>query len=329
MTGILLINLGTPDTPTTGAVRKYLKEFLSDPLVIDIPAPARWLLVHGLILPFRSPKSAAAYQKIWGPEGSPLLHYTQELAEKIRAQLGPEPVVEVGMRYGQPSLASACKKLLDRGIKKMIVVPLYPQYADSSTGSSLQEVERITRSWPGAVRLVPPFYDHPGFIESWVEVGQPILDRVRPDHVLFSFHSLPERQIKNHAGCLETPDCCTRPIPEHCYRSQCFATARLTAQGLHLKESNYSISFQSRLGRTPWIKPYTDLLLAELAQQGKKKLVVFCPSFVADCLETLEEIGIRGRETFLNHGGETLELIPSLNVHPTWVKALAKIIDFC
>lgn len=331
MIGILLINLGTPDAPQTPEVRRYLRQFLMDPRVIDIHPVARWLLVQGIIAPFRAPKSAEAYQKIWGPEGSPLMVHTQQLAVGVQGQLGSEYRVEVGMRYGQPSIPSALQKLAEAGVTEIRALPLYPQYAASSTGTAEDAVLQFIRGkkdFP-ELKFLPPFFDHPGFLESSVAVAEPLLKGFRPDHYLFSFHGLPERHIlkedisKNH--CLKSPDCCERMVPANgmCYRAHCFQSAKGIAKLLGLGKGDFSIAFQSRLGRTPWIQPYTDLLLKEFPAQGIKRLAVFCPSFVADCLETLEEIGMRGKTDFEAADGEDLLLIPSLNSHPTWVKTVA------
>jgi ferrochelatase len=328
--GVLLINLGTPDAPETGAVRRYLREFLSDPRVLDISPAGRAALLYGVILPFRPKRSAEAYRKIWLPEGSPLLVHGTALRDRLQDALGPGWVVELGMRYGTPSLGSAIEKLRAYGVRELTVVPLYPQYASSSTGSSLERVYRlIGEAWNvESLRVLPPFYDRPAFLDAFADVGRPVLAEARADHVLFSFHGLPERQVKKSdptgGHCLQRPDCCDTRVPANawCYRMQCFFTARGLAQRLGLEPGRWTVTFQSRLGRTPWVKPYTDLVIPELAQRGAKKLAVFCPAFVADCLETLEEIGIRGRDQFLSCGGEALTLVPSLNGHPSWVRGL-------
>ncbi len=332
--GVLLINLGTPDAPETGAVRRYLREFLSDPRVLDITPVGRTALLYGVILPFRPQKSAEAYRKIWMPEGSPLLVYGNALRDRLQDALGPGWVVELGMRYQSPSLASAIQKLHARGVRELTVVPLYPQYASSSTGSSLEAVYRLVgAAWNvEALRVLPPFYDRQPFLDAFADVGRPVLAEARPDHVLFSFHGLPERQVKKSdptgAHCLSRADCCDVQVPANrwCYRMQCFFTARGLAQRLGLEAGKWTVTFQSRLGRTPWIKPYTDLVIPELAQKGVKRLAVFCPAFVADCLETLEEIGIRAKAQFLSVGGEALTLVPSLNAHPSWVRGLTQMV---
>jgi ferrochelatase len=333
MTGLLLCNLGTPDRPTPGAVRRYLREFLSDPRVLDINPVGRWLLLNLVILPLRPKKSAAAYQKIWTGRGSPLLAHGEDLAVAVRERLGSEWVVELGMRYGRPSIAAALEKMRQAGAGRVVVFPLYPQYAASTTGSSVEEVRRVAGSlWDTpALFFVEAFYDHPGFIDGFVAIGQPILKAEQPDHVLMSFHGLPERHLRKTDGtgrhCLVVADCCERigDANRNCYRAQCFATARALAGRLGLAEGGWSVSFQSRLGRAGWIHPYTDVAIAQLARQGKKRLVVFCPAFVADCLETLEEIGIRAKEQFLKVGGERLTLVPSLNASPGWAAAVTEL----
>jgi ferrochelatase len=334
MLGILLLNLGTPDAPTSPAVRTYLREFLSDPRVIDIHPVARKLLLELVILPTRPSKSAAAYAKVWTAEGSPLLTHSRALEAKVREALGPGHAVELGMRYGRPSIPEALGRLRAAGADRLVVAPLYPQYSSAATGSSLEAVfaELSRQHVVPPVAALPAFYDDPGFIGAFAEVGAPVLERDRPDHVLFSFHGLPERHVKasDHSGahCLRTPGCCDAigPANRDCYRAHCFATARALAAKLALPPGSWSVCFQSRLGRTPWIKPYTDLRLDELAKEGKRRLVVFCPAFVADCLETLEEIGLRAREQFLAAGGQSLSLVPSLNASDAWVAALVALL---
>lgn len=332
MKGILLINLGTPDAPTAKAVRKYLRQFLMDPQVIDINPAARFFLVNGIIAPFRSPKSAKAYEQIWTKAGSPLLVYSQQLKEKVQKHLGENYAVELGMRYGSPSIESALLSLVSQKVESITVIPLYPQYALSSTQSSLDEVERVLKQHQIKLPIdhKPAFFHHPLFIKAFEEVGAPYLLSVKPDHILFSFHGLPERHLKklephNESYCLTRDDCCDLPGPrlKTCYRAQCVATARMLALSLGLKSEQYTICFQSRLGRTPWIKPYTDHVIIDMAKKGVKKLLVFSPSFVADCLETLEEMSIRNRELFIENGGEDLVLVPSLNDHPRWVNCVA------
>ncbi len=331
MQGILLINLGTPEAPTTKAVRRYLREFLSDPYVIDIHPVARWFLVNGVIVPFRSPKSAAAYQKIWMDAGSPLLVNSQNLVLKLQRALGDQYCVILGMRYGNPSIKSAIKDLISAGVKSIKVIPLYPQYAESSTESSVALVKKIAGelSVTDKLSFVGPFYNHDGFINAFALQGTPLIESFKPDHVLFSYHGLPVRHVQkldlSKKHCQIKVDCCDviSDVNQNCYRAQCLQTTRLLGKKLSLAPEKYSTSFQSRLGRTPWIKPFTDEILISLAEVGIKKLLVFCPSFVADCLETLEEIAMRARESFKQHGGEELVLVPSLNDSVAWVQTLA------
>jgi ferrochelatase len=331
---VLLVQLGTPEAPEPRAVRRYLRQFLSDPRVLDVPAPLRWLVLNAFILPRRPRASAAAYRAIWSADGSPLAVHSRALAGALAAELGAGFVVELGMRYGEPSLEAALARLRAARAERVRVIPLYPQYAASSTGSAFARVAELAgRAWdPPALELVPAFYDDTGFLAAWTEVARAPLAGFSPDHVLFSFHGLPERQIRKSdptAGhCLSRADCCDAPGPAlaRCYRAQCAATAHALAASLGLPPTSWSLSFQSRLGRTPWIRPYTDEALPVLAARGAKRIAVLCPSFVADCLETLEEIGIRGRAQWRDAGGEELLLVPSLNAHPAWVSALAGLV---
>ena len=335
-TGLLLINLGTPDEPTTAAVRRYLREFLSDPRVIDINPVGRALLLHGVILRTRPAKSAHAYRAVWDPErGSPLLSHSKDLAAAVTAKLGERWHVELAMRYGSPSIASAMTRLRDARVDRIVVLPLYPQYAASSTATSVARVmELASTGWDTVpLDIVPAFYDDEGFLQSVTSVAEPALVAARPDHVLFSYHGLPERQIKKsdptQQHCLRDASCCDAitSANQNCYRAQCYATTRSLVARLGLKAGDYTVCFQSRLGRTPWITPHTDVLLDELAKAGKKRLAVLCPAFVADCLETLEEIGIRAREQFKASGGEELTLVPSLNATPAWVDSVCALAE--
>jgi ferrochelatase len=326
-TGILLVNLGTPDAPEPGPVRRYLRQFLSDPRVIDINPIGRAALVYLVVLPFRPARSAAAYRKIWTAEGSPLLVHGRALVERLRERI-PEHPIELGMRYGNPSLDSAVERLREQGCDRLIVLPLYPHYAASSTGSTVEELGRIVgRLWTTPfVSVIPAFYDHPGFLDAFTVIARESLAEFAADHVLFSFHGLPERQVVRCADpsvCLASASCCDTlsAANRNCYRAQCHVTARALAESLELGD-RWSISFQSRLGRTPWIKPYTDEVVPALAKRGVGKLAVMCPAFVADCLETLEEIGMRADEQFKTAGGGELKLVPSLNSHPAWVDAV-------
>jgi ferrochelatase len=329
--GLLLMNLGTPDRPTPDAVRKYLAEFLSDPRVLDIHPLARAALLHGAILRTRPAQSAAAYQRVWTERGSPLLFHGLDLTGAVAARLGKEWRVELAMRYGKPTVEGALENLRRAGADRVVVFPLFPQFASSSSGSALEAVYRAAASQWNAPRLVAvePFYDHPLFLDAFAAIGAPLLAAHKPDHVLMSFHGLPERHVRKSdesggAHCLASATCCTRIVDanRNCYRAQCTATARGLAARLSLEPDRYTVTFQSRLGRTPWIQPYTDVVIPELASRGVRKLLVFCPAFVADCLETLEEIGIRAVEQWRSVGGDELTLVPSLNATPKWVDAV-------
>lgn len=331
-TGVLLINLGTPDSPSTSDVRKYLREFLNDPRVIDISPLGRFLLVNGVIVPFRAPKSAKLYKQIWTERGSPLLFHGLDVRDKLQAHLGDDYIVAFGMRYQNPTLKSALDVLYRNNIKKLIILPLYPQYASSSTGSSMEKLFAEFGRWPTMpdIKIINSFYNHPSFIAAWKEAASSYNPKDY-DHVVFSFHGLPERQIKKcdiSGTCLLNENCCATITDKNhqCYRASCFETARLLAKALNIAGENYTVSFQSRLGRTPWIKPYSDVIIKELAGKGMKKLLVFSPAFVADCLETLYEIGTEYNELFKEHGGEKVQLVESLNSHDTWIEALKEII---
>jgi protoporphyrin/coproporphyrin ferrochelatase len=332
--GVLLINLGTPDSPGVTEVRRYLREFLSDPRVIDLHPLGRFLLLNLIILPFRPARSARAYQLIWSDKGSPLLAHGQRLAEEVRRSLGAGYVVELAMRYGAPSIAAALEKLTRQAPRKIVVLPLFPQYSSAATGSAVERVYQVLgQAWNlPPVSTVGAFYDDPGFIDAFAAVARKHLDEFRPDFVLFSYHGLPERHVRKSdpsgRHCLQDPGCCASIVPEnrYCYRAHCFATTRALVAALGLGADQHSVAFQSRLGRTPWLHPYTDLVLPELARAGKKRLAVICPAFVADCLETLEEIGIRAREQWRSLGGENLLLVPSLNAEPPWVDAVARMV---
>ncbi|MFI5314494.1 MAG: ferrochelatase [Myxococcota bacterium] len=331
-TGVLLLNLGTPRSPETADVRRYLREFLSDPRVLDVAAPARWALVNLAIAPFRAPRSAAAYRKIWTEAGSPLLANGVALRAALAAELGGECAVELGMRYGEPSIAGALERLCAQGVARIVALPLFPQYASSSLGSALARLFELAarRTNVPALEARTEFYAEAGFVAALAEIARPRLAAFRPDHVLFSYHGLPERHMRRGdptgRHCLVSDDCCDAIVPANarCYRAQCLATTRALARALGLAPGAFSFAFQSRLLRDPWIRPYTDLRLPELARAGAKRIAVLCPSFAADCLETLEEIGIRGAEQWRAAGGEALELVPCANAHPAFVRFLAE-----
>jgi ferrochelatase len=307
--GLLLVNVGSPDSPAPREVRRYLREFLSDPAVMDIAAPLRWLILHLIILPFRPARSAKAYRRIWTGEGSPLLVHGRALVRKVRRLLGDGWVVELGMRYGNPSIRSALERLSERGIERLVVLPMYPQYSAAVTGSTRRKV--LEQAGELDVRMAPSFYDHPMFIEALASLAQPRIEQTAPEKIFFSFHGLPLRQAKltDDSG-----------MP---YREQCFATARLLAERLKLADDAWTVCFQSRLGRSDWIQPYTNEVLEEEARRGIRRAVVMSPSFVADCLETLHELGIEAVEHWKRHGGEILEVIPALNDTDGWADAVA------
>jgi ferrochelatase len=332
-TGVLLANLGTPDSPSVPDVRRYLREFLSDPLVIDLPAPLRWLLLNAVILPFRPRRSAHAYASIWTPEGSPLLVHGRALAKALGARLGPDLPVALGMRYGQPSIAEAVDALRAAGAARLVAVPLFPQYAASSTGSAIARAREVVAARAPALPLAiaPPFYAAPGFIAAFAARARPALAAFRPDHVLLSYHGLPERHVRREdptgRHCLASPSCCDAIVAANanCYRAQSFATSRALAAALALPAGRWSVAFQSRLGGG-WIQPFTDRVLPELAERGVRRLAIACPSFVADCLETLEEIGLRAREQWQDLGGTDFLRVPCPNAEPEWVEALAGLV---
>ena len=330
-TGILIVNLGTPDSPSVRDVRKYLREFLSDPRVIDTGAFARWMLVNFIIAPIRSSRSAKLYKKIWTGNGSPLLYYSEKQKKLLQEKLGDGFHVELAMRYQSPSIQLALHRLSGLKLRKIIVLPLFPQYASASTGSVHEKIMSIISTWQviPEISFINSYPNDKGFINAFTEVGK----KYNPenyDHVLFSFHGLPERQIKkadknNH--CL-TGNCCEVFENKNgfCYRAQCFETARLLAKNLHIPFEKYTVCFQSRLGKTPWIKPYSDQVVEELAKKGMKKVLVFAPAFVSDCLETIYEIGVEYDELFKKNGGDKIQLVESLNDHPAWIDAMERLV---
>lgn len=331
--GFLLINLGTPDAPTVPAVRRYLREFLSDPRVLDVNPVVRTILLYGIILPLRPRKSARAYKSIWTDRGSPLLVHGQDLARKVAAALGDEWQVELAMRYQNPAIASVLKRFRQNGIDRIVVFPLFPQYSSAAWGSAVEKLfYEAGKLWNvPTVQTVPPYYDHPAFIGACAEVTQRALDGFRPDKIVLSYHGLPERQIikrdDSDVGHCLSDSCCDviEAANRNCYRAQCFATSRALAQRLGLPIEIWETTFQSRMGRIPWIRPYTDERIRALARSGAQRVAVVCPAFTADCLETLEEIGIRAREDFIADGGEELRLVPSLNSEDAWVRAIVQI----
>jgi len=326
--GILLVNLGSPDSTSVGDVRKYLRQFLMDPKVLDAAFPIRFFVVNCLILPRRPAESARAYRKIWTDRGSPLIALSRDLQAALRERIDDCPI-ELAMRYQNPSIEDAVEKLHQQGVDDLVVLPLFPHYAMSSYESAAERVRAVAAKLAPEMRcrLIPPFFNDPGYIEALVEVAAPFMER-EFDHLLFSFHGLPERHMRiadpTGTHCLSREDCCSGEHPAHetCYRAQCFKTVAAFAEATGLSEGQYSVSFQSRLGREPWLKPYSDHVIAGFPDQGVKNLLVMSPAFVSDCLETLEELGIRAKAGFIAAGGEKFTLIPCLNTHPKWVDAI-------
>jgi len=328
--GVLLVNLGTPDSPEVADVRKYLDQFLMDERVIDVNAFKRTLLVKGIIVPFRSPKTSKLYKEIWDGNGSPLLYYSKIQANKLQEKLGDEYHVELAMRYQNPSILSALEKMKAGLVESIKVIPMFPQYASASTGSVMQSVMEIISKWPTIppVSFVSSFHDNDLVIETFANNAL----KYQPDsydHVLFSFHGLPERQLLkcDHTGhyCLKQDNCCEsiNDTNKFCYSAQGYDTARLIAAKLNIAREDYTVCFQSRLGKEPWVQPYTSDVLKKLAGEGKKRLLVFSPAFVADCLETLYEITVEYHEEFKALGGEHVQLVESLNDDPRFIDALA------
>ena len=326
--GIVLMNLGSPDSTSVKDVRRYLNEFLMDEKVIDVPYIARLLLVKGIVVPFRAPKSAEAYKTIWTPGGSPLIVLTKQLQEQLQA-LTEEPI-EIAMRYGNPTPAQAFENLMKRqpGLEEVIAVPLYPHYAMASYETAVDSAREIhiKNKYPFRLEFIKPFFDEDHYINAMVENMRPYLNEDY-DHILFSYHGIPARHLRKTdptgSHCTKVADCCNVASPAHavCYRHQCFVTTRLVTEALNVPKEKYSIAFQSRLGKG-WLQPFTDKRLEEMPAEGIKKILILCPAFVSDCLETLEEIDERGKETFMEAGGVSYTMIPCLNTHPLWVETI-------
>ncbi|MBU6400169.1 MAG: ferrochelatase [Verrucomicrobia bacterium] len=332
--GVLLVNLGSPDSFAVRDVRRYLREFLMDERVIDTSFLSRFLVVNAFILPFRPRQTAEAYAKIWWPEGSPLIVISRRVQAELQRRVSVP--VELAMRYQNPSIETGLRRVLDRDVDDLLLVPLYPHYAMSSYETVVVKVrETLLRLAPAtALTVQPPFYSDPRYVDALVAAAADPLGGGY-DHLLFSFHGVPERHLRKSDPtgfhCLASERCCVTPGPAQatCYRAHCFATVEAFVRHAGIPREKYSVAFQSRLGRDPWLKPYTDHELVRLASTGIRKLAVMCPSFVADCLETLEEIGLRGKESFLAAGGQQLTFIPCLNEHPRWLAALeAMVTDF-
>lgn len=329
--GVLLVNLGSPDSPSVPDVRRYLREFLMDGRVLDAPWPVRFGIVHFAILPFRPKASEEAYHKIWTPAGSPLVVTSRNVQAKLQPRVGVP--VELAMRYQNPSIPFAVDRLKEQGVEEALVIPLFPHYAMSSFETAVERVKEVAaqRAPQMQVRVQPPYFEDPDYISALVASAQEYLARGF-DRLQFSFHGIPERHLRKSdptgCHCLQAADCCEVASPAHatCYRAQCFKTVKAFVEKARIPADQYGVSFQSRLGRDPWLKPYTDHELEALPKRGVKKLLVMCPAFVSDCLETLEEMGLRGRQSFLQAGGTDLTLIPCLNEHPLWIETLEKMI---
>jgi len=330
--GVLIVNLGTPDEPNRSAVYRYLKQFLLDRRVIDINWLGRNALVRGIIAPFRSGESAKLYQQLWTKNGSPIKIYGYKLRDEVQKILGENYRVALGMRYQNPSIESAIDELVSENVSEIVIFPLFPQYASATTGSVYEEVMKIlSKKWTiPSLRFINSYHDHETMIKIFADNARKFnLDNY--DHFIFSYHGLPQRQltksdINNH--CLKTENCCDRLCEKNqfCYSAQCYATSRAIANELKLHKDNYTVCFQSRLGRDPWTQPYTSEVIHERLAKDNKKLLVFSPAFVADCLETTIEIGHEYKEEFIKKGGEKLDLVPSLNDNPEWIKMVAEMV---
>ncbi len=335
-TGILLINLGTPDSPSVRDVRSYLSQFLNDPRVIDINPVGRAVLVNGIIVPFRAPQSAKIYKELWKEwDGeSPLLTYGIKLRDALREKFAEYEHIDVefGMRYKNPSLEDVLGKMEKKGYDEMIIFPLFPHYASSSSGSAIEKALKIIKKWWAlpSIKVIADFFDDPGYIDAFVDRGQQY-DPASYDHVLFSYHGLPMRQLDKVHPEFKCADCdchlAFKPDQLRCYRNQCFETTRLIADKLGIPEEKYTVAFQSRLGKTPWLQPYSDKVVEDLAKNGAKRILAFSAAFIADCLETTIEIGDEYQEIFEEHGGEKIQLVESLNDSPKWIDAAHNIIS--
>lgn len=329
--GIILNNIGSPVAPHPEEVGVYLKEFLMDKYIIELPFFLRYILVNWIIVPRRKFSSAEKYRKIWGKKKSPLIEISEDFCQKVQKELGANYLVKLGMVNGSPSLESTLIEMRDAGIEKIVFAPLYPQYARATSYAAETKARGLVRQVYKkdiSFSVVPPFYGSKIFIQESAERLKQDWLSGKWQHILFSFHGLPESQIKRNSGCLETPDCCdrTQACAMNCYRAQSLKTAELIAQETGLTKDQYTICFQSRLGRAKWIGPATSDVARDLAKSGCKTLLVQTPSFVADCLETLEEIGLELKEEFIHEGGQDLQLVPCLNGSSEWVKGFAGLV---
>lgn len=329
-TGVLLVNLGTPDSPSISDVRSYLSQFLNDPRVIDIPWLLRKILVNGIIVPFRAPKSAKIYKKLWTENGSPLLFHSKQVQALLQKEVDDTHDIYLAMRYKNPSIPSVLEAMRKKNYDKIVVLPMFPHYASASTGSALDEVMKVIRTWwvIPELKIISQYYNHPLFIDALTARGKQH-NLADYDHVLFSYHGLPERQVDkvyNENRCSDHD--CEHEITEenkYCYKATCYATTRMLAEKLNIPQERYTVCFQSRLDKK-WLEPFSDKVVEDCAKKGMKKLLVFSPAFTADCLETIIEIGDEYQEIFEEHGGEKIQLVESLNDHPMWIQCLKELV---
>lgn len=330
-TGVLLINLGTPESPTTNGLRKYHHTFFSDKFVIDNSAFLRFFLKYFIILPFRSPKMAKLYEEIWTEDGPPLLLHGLEVQKQLQISLGDDYVVELGMNYSKPSVPEALQNLKEQEIQSIVAIPLFPQHASSTTASSRYNLQKSLKAvdYSPTISFVENFYDNEKFVHAWKKRGE-AYNLTEYDHIVFSYHGVPESHIikDNPEGFCLSQGCCDSISKSNrlCYKAQCYELSRLISKQLDIEYTNYSVAFQSRFGKTPWTQPYLDDTLAQMVDSGNKKLLVFSPSFIADCLETTHEIGVEYTEAFLEIGGESITLVESLNSSQHWIEALKDIV---
>jgi len=330
-TAVLLINVGTPDEPRVKAVRRYLSEFLNDRRVIDIPLILQKILVNLIIVPFRAPKSTKLYQRLWTEKGSPLLYFSEQVQDELQHKIGAKADVYLAMRYGNPSMDKALAAIQKGNYARLVILPMFPQYASSTSGTAIQAVMDQVRRWNTIpeIHAISQFYDHPAFLDAFA-------DRIKSyqpekfDHVIFTYHGLPNRHLeKNHPGeSIQTCNC-ENTLPEFgkfCYKATCYQTTRELVNRLNLQKGEYSVSFQSRLSNN-WMTPFSDQNLISRAKQGRKNILVVAPSFVADCLETTVEIGLDYKELFIENGGQNLQMVESLNDSPRWINALEEILN--
>jgi len=329
-TAVILANVGTPDEPTVPAVRRYLFQFLNDRRVIDLPWLLQKFLVNVIIVPFRAPKSTKLYQMLWTEKGSPLLAISNESRDRLQERLGENYEVFVGMRYQNPSLKKALQTIKDKRFDKIVVLPMFPQYASSTAVTIAQLVNNETAGWNviPELTIISQFYDNPGFVKAFAAQ----IKKYKPeefDHIIFSYHGLPFSQTDRVHPAIKTVNCnCEVEMPEHgrfCYKATCYETTRLLAKELGLPKSAYSVAFQSRLTKN-WLKPFSDKEVIKLAKEGKKRVLIAAPAFIADCLETIVEIGVEYQELFKENGGEKIQLVESLNTNPDWIEILAELV---